>query len=152
MLQSLELSSLENRRSSNRLKRQVKVKISKIVQQKKLDRHISNNNRGCIVEHCKTEQLKHSFFVMVPSEYRNSTCRDRRALQTGSPSVLISLSPRCVMLNKPYTITQGRRRLLESGTAIGHRWCSPSADGTRGGGSRRGGVGEPPPRKFCNSR
>ena len=27
---------------------------------------------------------------------------------------------------------QGRRRLLESGTAIEHRWCSPRADGTRG--------------------
>ena len=27
---------------------------------------------------------------------------------------------------------QGRRRLLESGTAIEHRWCSPSADDTRG--------------------
>ena len=28
---------------------------------------------------------------------------------------------------------QGRRRLLESGTAIEHCWCSPGADGTRGG-------------------
>ena len=28
---------------------------------------------------------------------------------------------------------QGRRRLLESGTAIEHRWCSLSADGTSGG-------------------
>ena len=46
------------------------------------------------------------------------------------------------------TALQGRRRLLESGTAIEHRWCSPSGDGTRGGGERtRGGFG-----KICNSR
>ena len=32
---------------------------------------------------------------------------------------------------------QGRRRLLESGTAIEHCWCSPSADDTRG--EREGG-------------
>ena len=31
-------------------------------------------------------------------------------------------------------LQQGRRRLLESGTAIEHRLCSPSVDGTRGGG------------------
>ena len=31
-------------------------------------------------------------------------------------------------------LVQGRRRLLESGTAIEHRWCSPSADGMRGRG------------------
>ena len=30
-------------------------------------------------------------------------------------------------------LTQGRCRLLESGTAIEHRWCSPSADGMKGG-------------------
>ena len=47
---------------------------------------------------------------------------------------------------------QGRRRLSESGTAIEHRWYSPSADGTRGGGGTRGGFGGPLPRKFCNSR
>ena len=33
-----------------------------------LDSHISNNNRSFIVEHCKTEQLKHSFFVGTVSE------------------------------------------------------------------------------------
>ena len=31
-------------------------------------------------------------------------------------------------------MNQGRRRLLESGTAIEHRLCSPSVDGTRRGG------------------
>ena len=41
---------------------------------------------------------------------------------------------------------QGRRRLLESGTAIEHRLCSPSVDGTRGGGEwmrgHKGGLGD----------
>ena len=36
---------------------------------------------------------------------------------------------------------QGRRRLLESGTAIEHRWCSLSTDDTRGGGGERGREG-----------
>ena len=61
-------------------------------------------------------------------------------------------------------LQQGRRRLLESGTAIEHRLCSPSVDGTRGGGGggertrggltvlSLGGFGGAPPRKFCNSR
>ena len=83
MLQSLELSSLENRRSPNRLifmykvvevlvpaippneflkptrqKRQVKAKYFENCETKNiLDRHVSNNNRSFIVEHCKTEQL-----------------------------------------------------------------------------------------------
>ena len=35
---------------------------------------------------------------------------------------------------------QGRRRLLESGTAIKHRWCPPSADGTRGERTIGGGL------------
>ena len=57
-----------------------------------------------------------------------------------------------------YTVKiQGRRRLLESGTAIEHRWCSPSADGSRGGEdlrgltpppSRKGGLGDLPLEKF----
>ena len=38
---------------------------------------------------------------------------------------------------------QGRRRLLESGTAIGHRWCSPSANSKRGGGEDERGVDPP---------
>ena len=44
-------------------------------------------------------------------------------------------------------IMQGRRRLLEIGTAIEHRWCSPSADGTRGGENERRSTPPPPPRK-----
>ena len=44
---------------------------------------------------------------------------------------------RLIELNRP---TQGRRRLLESGTAIEHRWCSPSADGTRGWGEDERGL------------
>ena len=44
---------------------------------------------------------------------------------------------------------QGRRRLLESGTAIEHRWCSPSADGTRGGMRwHKGGLGDLPQENF----
>ena len=93
MLQSLELSSLENRHSSNRLivilivmfkivedlvpaippseflelvkeKREVKVKRFENCETTNiLDRHTSKNNRSFAVEHCKTEQLKHLFFV-----------------------------------------------------------------------------------------
>ena len=55
---------------------------------------------------------------------------------------------------------QGRRWLLESGTAIEHRWCSPSAEGTRGLGgggedergddppSHKGGLGDLPQENF----
>ena len=54
---------------------------------------------------------------------------------------------------------QGRRRLLESGTAIGRRRRSPSAEGTSGGRAREGirlplvgggGGLEISPMKFCN--
>ena len=37
-------------------------------------------------------------------------------------------------LNEKICLQQGRCRLLESGTAIEHRWCLPTADGMRGGG------------------
>ena len=52
---------------------------------------------------------------------------------------------------------QGRRRHFKSGTAIEQRWCSPSAEGTRGGGERGREGGWPPSRKgglgnFRNSR
>ena len=48
-----------------------------------------------------------------------------------------------------FLLEQGHRRLLESGTAIEHRWCSPSADGTKGGGtSRKGGLGDLPQENF----
>ena len=48
----------------SRQKRQVKVKNFENCETKNiLDRLISNNDRGFIVEHCKTEQLKHSFFA-----------------------------------------------------------------------------------------
>ena len=58
------------------------------------------------------------------------------------------------LFRKITKIFQGRRRLLESGTAIEHHWCSPSADGTRGGGGRermrghKGGLGDLPQEKF----
>ena len=62
--------------------------------------------------------------------------------------------------NSFFIKTQGLRRLLESGTAIEHLRCSPSANGTRGGRGREGvdlpplvrGFGGTPTRKFCNSR
>ena len=42
-------------------------------------------------------------------------------------------------------VPQGRRRLLERDTAIEHRWCAASADGTSlgggGGGEDKRGVG-----------
>ena len=105
MLQSLELSSLENRRSSNRLiymykvveglvpaippneflkptrqKRQVKAKYFESCETENiLDRHISNNNRSFIVEHCKTEQLKHSFFVRTVVEWNHLDTETVRA-------------------------------------------------------------------------
>ena len=105
MLQSLELSSLENRRSSNRLifmykvveglvpaippneflkptrqKRQVKAKHFESCETTNiLDRHISNNNRSFIVEHCKTEQLKHSFFVRTVVEWNHLDTETVRA-------------------------------------------------------------------------
>ena len=104
-LQSLELSSLENRRSTNRLifmykvveglvpaippneflkpsrqKRQVKVKNFENCETKNiLDRHISNNDRGYIVEHCKTEQLKQSFFVRTVVEWNHLNTATVRA-------------------------------------------------------------------------
>ena len=64
----------------SRQKRQVKVKTSKIMKLKKiLDRHISNNDRGYIVEHCKTEQLKHSFFVRTVVEWNHLNTATVRA-------------------------------------------------------------------------
>ena len=50
----------------SRQKRQVKVKNFESCETKNiLDRHISNNDRGFIVEHFKTEQLKHSWTLYV---------------------------------------------------------------------------------------
>ena len=97
MFKSLELSSLENRRSSNRLifmykiveglvpaippneflkpakqNRQVKEKNFENCETKNiLDRHTSNNNRNFTVEHCKSEQLKQSFFVRTIVEWNH---------------------------------------------------------------------------------
>ena len=36
-----------------------------------IDRHIINNDRGFIVENCKTEQLKNSFFVKTVIEWNH---------------------------------------------------------------------------------
>ena len=36
-----------------------------------IDRHIINNNRGFIVENCKTEQLKNSFLVKTVIEWNH---------------------------------------------------------------------------------
>ena len=134
MLQSSELSSLENRRSSNRLifkykvveglmpaippneflkpprqNRQVKVKNFENCETKNiLDRHISNNDRGFIVEleHCKTEQLlKHSFFVRTVVEWNHlntaTVCAEKvESFKQALPQYY------AVMLNKPYYITE----------------------------------------------
>ena len=128
MLQSSELSSLENRRSSNRIifkykvveglmpaippneflkpprqNRQVNCETKNI-----LDRHISNNDRGFIVEleHCKTEQLlKHSFFVRTVVEWNHlntaTVCAETvKSFKQALPQYY------SVMLNKPYNITE----------------------------------------------
>ena len=65
-----------------RQKRQVKAKYFESCETKNiLDRHISNNNRSFIVEHCKTEQLKHSFFVRTVVEWNHldteTVCAER---------------------------------------------------------------------------
>ena len=52
----------------------------------------------------------------------------------------------CVYFFGLFGDIQGRRRLLESGIAIEHRWCSPSADGTRGERGREGGLTPPFPK------
>ena len=57
---------------STRQKRQVKVKYFERCEINNiLDRHVSNNNRSFIVEHCKTGQLKHSFFVRTVVEWNH---------------------------------------------------------------------------------
>ena len=89
MLETLELSSLEQRCSFNRLVFMYKVveglvpaipvddflkpqkpkrhirprKYSDHISKNIVDRHSVNNNRCFIIENCKTEQLKQSFFV-----------------------------------------------------------------------------------------
>ena len=53
--------------------RQVKVKRFNDCETRNiLDRHLLNNNRGFIVEQCKTEQLKQSFFVRTVVEWTAS--------------------------------------------------------------------------------
>ena len=97
MLQALELSSLEKHRSINRLifmykvveglvpaippeeflkpaktRRQIKGKQFKDhISHNIIDRHIINNDRGFVVETCKTEQLKNSFFVKTVIEWNH---------------------------------------------------------------------------------
>ena len=99
MLETLELSSLEQRRSINRLvfmfkvveglvpaippddflkpqkpKRQIKSKkYTDYISKNLVDRHSVNNNRCFVIETCKTEQLKHSFFGLRLSARRS--CR-----------------------------------------------------------------------------
>ena len=36
-----------------------------------IDRHSVNNNRCFVIENCKTEQLKHSFFVRTVVEWNH---------------------------------------------------------------------------------
>ena len=63
-----------------RQKRQVKAKHFESCETKNiLDRHISNNNRSFIVEHCKTEQLKHPFFVRTVVEWNHLDTETVRA-------------------------------------------------------------------------
>ena len=89
MLETLELSSSEQRRSINRLvfmyklveglvpaipaddflkpqkpKRQIRSrKYTDYISKNLVDRHSVNNDRCFVVETCKNEQLKQSFFV-----------------------------------------------------------------------------------------
>ena len=105
MLQALELSSLEKHRSINRLifmykvveglvpaippeeflkpaktRRQIKGKQFKDhISHNIIDRHIINNDRGFIVENCKTEQLKNSFFVKTVIEWNHLSTETVRA-------------------------------------------------------------------------
>ena len=44
-----------------------------------IDRHIINNDRGFIVENCKTEQLKNSFFVKTVIEWNHLSTETVRA-------------------------------------------------------------------------
>ena len=95
MLETLELSSLEQRRSFNRLVFMYKVveglvpaipvddflkqqkpkrhirprKYSDHISKNIVDRHSVNNNRCFVIENCKTEQLKQSFFVRTVVEW-----------------------------------------------------------------------------------
>ena len=95
MLETLELSSLEQRRSFNRLVFMYKVveglvpaipvddflkqqKPKRLIRPRKysdhiskniVDRHSVNNNRCFVIENCKTEQLKQSFFVRTVVEW-----------------------------------------------------------------------------------
>ena len=95
MLETLELSSLEQRRSFNRLVFMYKVveglvpaipvddflkqqKPKRLIRPRKysdhiskniVDRHSVNNNRCFVIENCKTEQMKQSFFVRTVVEW-----------------------------------------------------------------------------------
>ena len=95
MLETLELSSLEERRNINRPvfmynvveglvpaipadvflkpqkpKRQIRSrKFTDYISKNLVDRHSVNNDRSFMVETCKTEQLKQSFFVKTVVEW-----------------------------------------------------------------------------------
>ena len=97
MLETLELSSLEQRRSINRLvfmfkvveelvpaippddflkpqkhKRQIKSKkYTDYISKTLIDRHSVNNNRCFVIENCKTEQLKYTCFVRTVVEWNH---------------------------------------------------------------------------------
>ena len=89
------------------------------------------------------------------------TCQSHRCSHEWHPKIVSITITNCRQtqgtVRNSHTTIQGRRRLLESGTAIEHRWCSPSASSTRRERTRGGLIpslvrGGPPPRKFCNSR
>ena len=97
MLETLELSSLEQRRIINRLvfmfkvveglvpaippddflkpqkpKRQIKpTKYTDYIYKNLVDRHSVSNNMCFVIENCITEQLKHSFFVRTVVEWNH---------------------------------------------------------------------------------
>ena len=53
-------------------KRQIKSKkYTDYISKNLVDRHSVNNNRCFVIENCKTEQLKHSFFVRTVVEWNH---------------------------------------------------------------------------------
>ena len=77
--------------------------------QRILDRRTAKNNRGYVIEHCKTEQLKQSFFVRTVIE-RNQldTATVRADTSRASNSHTVAFSTVCYAeqaLHRIYTDT-----------------------------------------------
>ena len=111
----------------SRQKRQVKVNIFKSYKTKNiLARHISNNDRDFFVEHCKSEQLKHSYFastVVVWNHLNTETVRAEtvESFKQALPQCyLVAFSPVCYAeqaLHSSHTDTEtcfGRTLILRN--------------------------------------